>query len=141
MKSVAIEGVRRPFSDHALGSDRSTVRHTVGVPGISAKSSELLGMACGLGLLFNIPLVIGACIAALDVILILLLQRKGVRYLEAVIVGLVAAIGACFAAQLWWLHPPIGADHRTHPLEYRDCASRDQFMGYLQTDQHPTLTS
>ncbi|MDB6103885.1 MAG: Manganese transport protein mntH [Gammaproteobacteria bacterium] len=76
---------------------------------IACNLAELLGMACGLGLLFHVPLVIGVCIAALDVILILLLQRKGVRYLEAVIIGLVAVIGACFAAQLWWLHPPLGA--------------------------------
>jgi manganese transport protein len=76
---------------------------------IACNLAELLGMACGLGLLFHVPLVIGVCIAALDVILILLLQRKGVRYLEAVIIGLVAVIGACFAAQLWWLHPPMGA--------------------------------
>jgi manganese transport protein len=76
---------------------------------IACNLAELLGMACGLGLLFHIPLVIGVCIAALDVILILLLQRKGVRYLEAVIIGLVTVIGACFSAQLWWLHPPLGA--------------------------------
>jgi manganese transport protein len=76
---------------------------------IACNLAELLGMACGLGLLFDIPLVIGVGIAALDVFLILLLQRRGVRYLEAVIIGLVAIIGACFAAQLWWLHPPMGA--------------------------------
>jgi manganese transport protein len=41
--------------------------------------------------------------------LVLRLQRRGVRHLELFIIGLVALIGACLAAQMWWLHPPIAA--------------------------------
>ena len=58
-------------------------------------------MACGLGMLFHIPLTLGVCITALDVMLILRLQRRGVRYLEMFIIGLVGMIGACLAAQMW----------------------------------------
>jgi manganese transport protein len=71
--------------------------------------AEVLGMACGLGLLFHIPLPLGVCITALDVMLVLGLQRSGVRRLEAFIIALVAMITACLGAQLWWLRPEIGA--------------------------------
>jgi manganese transport protein len=76
---------------------------------VACNLAEVLGMACGLGLLFHIPLAIGVCITAVDVMLVLGLQRKGVRYFEAFIIALVALIGACFAAQVWWLHPPLAA--------------------------------
>jgi manganese transport protein len=76
---------------------------------VACNMAEVLGMACGLGMLFHIPLTLGVCITALDVMLILRLQRRGVRYLEIFIIGLVGMIGACLAAQMWWLHPPIAA--------------------------------
>jgi manganese transport protein len=76
---------------------------------VACNMAEVLGMACGLGMLFHIPLTLGVCITALDVMLILRLQRRGVRYLEIFIIALVGLIGACLAAQMWWLHPPIAA--------------------------------
>lgn len=76
---------------------------------VACNVAEVLGMACGLGMLFHIPLVLGVCITALDVMLVLRLQRRGVRHLELFIVGLVGLIGACLAAQMWWLHPPVAA--------------------------------
>jgi manganese transport protein len=76
---------------------------------VACNLAEVLGMACGLELLFHIPLPIGVCFTAIDVALILVLQRKGVRYLESVIIALVTLIGACFALQVWWLHPPLTA--------------------------------
>lgn len=76
---------------------------------VACNMAEVLGMACGLGMLFHIPLTLGVCITALDVMLILRLQRRGVRYLEIFIIALVGMIGACLAAQMWWLHPPIAA--------------------------------
>ena len=71
--------------------------------------AEVLGMAWGLNLLFRIPLPAGVCLTALDVFLLLSLQRRGVRHLETIIISLVTLIGACFAVQLWWLHPSSGA--------------------------------
>jgi manganese transport protein len=76
---------------------------------VACNVAEVLGMACGLGLLFHIPLVIGVLIALADVMLILKLQSGGMRYLQALIIALVALIGGCFALQLWWLHPPMAA--------------------------------
>jgi manganese transport protein len=76
---------------------------------IACNLAEVLGMACGLQLLFHTPLTLGVCLTVLDVFLVLLLQRRGARYLETFIISLIALIGACFAAQLWWLHPHWGA--------------------------------
>src|SRR4029079_1808914 len=48
--------------------------------------AEVIGSAIALQLLFGIPLILGVCLTALDVLLILLLQHKGFRYLEAFII-------------------------------------------------------
>lgn len=72
---------------------------------IACNLAEVLGMACGLQLLFHMPLPLGVCLTVADVLLVLMLQRRGARYLEIFIIALIALIGACFAVQLWWLHP------------------------------------
>ena len=69
--------------------------------------AEVIGSAIALNLLFGIPLVWGVCLTALDVLLILLLQHKGFRYLEAFIIALIAAIGACFAVELLMARPDM----------------------------------
>ncbi len=74
---------------------------------VACNLAEVLGMACGLKLLFHTPLVVGVCITALDVMLVLRLQRKGARPLEAFIAALVALIGACVTIQLVWLQAPL----------------------------------
>ena len=71
--------------------------------------AEVLGMAIGLNLLFGLPLIVGVCVTVFDVMLILALQRKSFRSMEAVVIGLVALIGICFAAQLFWLQPSLVA--------------------------------
>jgi manganese transport protein len=76
---------------------------------IACNLAEVLGMACGLNLLFHIPLTFGVCITAIDAMLILGLQRYGMRWLESFILALVAMIGACFAIELWWLRPSMAA--------------------------------
>ncbi len=60
--------------------------------------AEVIGSAIALNLLFHIPLVWGVVVTALDVLVILLLQHKGFRYTEALVVTLVGVIGGCF---LW----------------------------------------
>ncbi|MGH8227719.1 MAG: Nramp family divalent metal transporter, partial [Steroidobacteraceae bacterium] len=67
--------------------------------------AEVLGMAIGLNLLLKIPLPVGVCITAADVMLALGLQRRGFRALEAFIISLICLIGMCFTLQLCWLHP------------------------------------
>ena len=62
--------------------------------------AEVIGTAIGLNLLFKIPLEIGVIITALDVFLILALQRLGFRWIEALIVALLGIITVCFAIQI-----------------------------------------
>src|SRR3954462_983734 len=69
--------------------------------------AEVIGSAIALNLLFGIPLVWGVCLTAFDVLLILLLQHKGFRYLEALVITLVATIGVCFAAELIMARPDL----------------------------------
>src|SRR5690349_10807428 len=70
--------------------------------------AEVIGSAIALNLLFGIPLVIGVVITASDVIIVLFLQHKGFRWLEAFVIVLVATIGACFAIELVMAQPAMG---------------------------------
>ncbi|HXE42140.1 MAG TPA: Nramp family divalent metal transporter, partial [Candidatus Baltobacteraceae bacterium] len=69
--------------------------------------AEVVGSAIALQLLFGIPLIWGCIITLADVIAVLLLQNKGFRYIEAVVVVLIATIGTCFAAELFWSKPSV----------------------------------
>ena len=62
--------------------------------------AEVIGSAIALNLLFHIPLLIGVCLTALDVLAILYLQHKGFRYLEALVVGLIGTIGVCYLVEI-----------------------------------------
>jgi manganese transport protein len=70
--------------------------------------AEVIGSAIALNLLFGIPLLWGVCLTALDVLIILLLHQRGFRWLEAVVITLVAVVGACFAAELFFSRPDMG---------------------------------
>jgi manganese transport protein len=69
--------------------------------------AEVIGSAIALNLLFGIPLTIGIVITILDVLLLLLLQNKGFRYLEAFVAGLIFVIFCCFAYELMMSKPAI----------------------------------
>ncbi len=69
--------------------------------------AEIIGSAIALNLLFGIPLIVGVCLTALDVLLILFLQNKGFRYIEALVIGLIAVIGGCFAWELIASRPDL----------------------------------
>jgi manganese transport protein len=62
--------------------------------------AELIGTAIALELLFGIPLLYGVFLTALDAFLILWLQNKGVRWLEALIFGFIVLIVGCFGIQI-----------------------------------------
>lgn len=62
--------------------------------------AEVIGSAIALNLLFGLPLVLGVLITVLDVLIVLALQAKGFRALEAVVVSLVLMIGGCFAYEI-----------------------------------------
>jgi manganese transport protein len=70
--------------------------------------AEVIGSAIALNLLFGIPLLWGVCLTALDVLIILFLHQRGFRWLEAVVISLVAVVGACFAAELFFSRPDMG---------------------------------
>src|SRR6186997_2744305 len=76
---------------------------------IACDLAEVIGTAIALQLLFGIPLIGGALIAALDAFLLLLLMNKGFRFLEAFIIALLIIIFGCFAIQIAAASPPIGA--------------------------------
>jgi manganese transport protein len=67
--------------------------------------AEVIGTAIGLNLLFGIPLEIGVILTALDVFLILWMQRLGFRWIEIFVVALLGIIAACFAVQIALANP------------------------------------
>ena len=58
--------------------------------------AEVIGSAIALNLLFGLPITLGILLTAADVLIVLGLQHRGFRWLEAVVVALVATVGACF---------------------------------------------
>ena len=75
---------------------------------IATDVAEVIGTAIGLNLLFGIPLELGVLITALDVFLILWLQNKGFRWLEAFVITLLGVIAVCFFIQIALADPVWG---------------------------------
>lgn len=76
---------------------------------VACDLAEVIGSAIALNLLFHIPLVWGVILTAADVLLILFLQQRGFRYLEAVVLALVATVGIAFAAEIFFSRPEWGS--------------------------------
>src|SRR5471030_1194647 len=74
----------------------------------SCDLAEVVGSAIGLQLLFGIPLVWGCVITTADVLIVLFLQQKGFRYIEALVITLILTIGGCFAVELFIAQPDLG---------------------------------
>jgi manganese transport protein len=74
---------------------------------IACDLAEVIGTAIALQLLFGIPLIGGALIAALDAFLLLFLMSKGFRFIEAFVIVLLAVIAVCFAIQIVAAQPPV----------------------------------
>src|SRR5213082_2742387 len=70
--------------------------------------AEVIGSAIALNLLFGIPLPVGIVVTALDVLLVLLLQHKGFRLLEALVTALIATIAGCFLFEIIISQPELG---------------------------------
>src|SRR5690606_21243868 len=70
--------------------------------------AEVLGMAIGLQLLFDIPLVWGVSITMLDTFLLLFLLNKGIKKMEAFIIALIGIIGFSFLAEMFFAKPEMG---------------------------------
>jgi manganese transport protein len=69
--------------------------------------AEVIGSAIALNLLFHIPLVWGVCITGLDVLVVLFLQHKGFRFLEALVITLTVTIAICFGMEMLYARPSM----------------------------------
>jgi len=67
--------------------------------------AEVIGTAIALQLLFGIPLLIGVCLTAADVLIILFLQNRGFRYIEALVISLIGVIAFCFGLEILFSRP------------------------------------
>jgi manganese transport protein len=75
---------------------------------VATDLAEVVGTAIGLNLIFGIPLELGILITTLDVFLILILQAKGFRWIEAFIITLLGVIALCFLIQIALADPDWG---------------------------------
>ena len=71
--------------------------------------AEVIGSAIAIKLLFGIPIVWGILITSLDVLVVLFLQNRGFRLLEALVIALVAVVGGCFLFELVISRPDMAA--------------------------------
>ncbi len=69
--------------------------------------AEVIGAAIALNLLFHLPLLLGVIFTALDVLVVLFLQHRGFRYVEALVVALIVLIAGSFAVELWLSRPDL----------------------------------
>src|SRR6187200_707807 len=87
--------------------------------------AEVIGSAIALNLLLGLPLIWGVVLTALDVLVILFLQHRGFRYVEALVVGLILLIAGSFAVELWLARPDlagVAAGFIPHTAVLRDQA-------------------
>jgi manganese transport protein len=87
--------------------------------------AEVLGSAVALKLLFGLPLLIGVLITGLDVLVVLALQGRGFRLIEAFVVTLIATVAGCFVYEIFFAHPlwreaAVGLIPRAEILRDRD---------------------
>ncbi len=75
--------------------------------------AEVIGSAIALQLLFHIPLALGVVLTGLDVLVVLVLQNRGFRLLEALVVALIATMGASFLFEIILSKPDLGAALRS----------------------------
>ncbi len=74
---------------------------------IATDLAEVIGTAIALNLLFGLPLIIGVCLTVADVLLILLLQNKGFKYIEALVITLIATIAVAFLFEMIFSKPEL----------------------------------
>jgi manganese transport protein len=90
---------------------------------VACDVAEVLGSALALHLLLRVSIVVGIAITALDTLLVLGLQGKGFRQVEAIILGLIITIGVCFTIELAMVHldwREVVAGLSIHPDIWRD---------------------
>jgi manganese transport protein len=73
---------------------------------IACDLAEILGSAIAIQLLFGLPLVAGSLLTVFDVFIILALQRRGMRWLESIVLALLSTIAGCLVLELFFARPP-----------------------------------
>jgi len=76
---------------------------------IACDLAEVIGTAIAINLLFHVPLLLGVFITAADVLVLLMLQNKGYRYLEALVITLILTVLVCFGLEIWFAQPQVSA--------------------------------
>ena len=76
---------------------------------IACDLAEVIGSAIALKLLFGLPLELGVILTALDVLIILFMQNRGFRLIEAFVVALIATMALCFLFEIVWSRPDAAA--------------------------------
>ncbi|MGH7117109.1 MAG: Nramp family divalent metal transporter, partial [Stellaceae bacterium] len=76
---------------------------------VACDLAEVIGSAIALQLLFGIPLTLGVCLTACDVLLVLWFGHRGFRKVEALVLALLVLIGGCFAIEIVFSHPQVAA--------------------------------
>jgi manganese transport protein len=87
--------------------------------------AEVLGSAVALKLLFGVPMLAGVLLTGLDVLLILALQGRGFRIVEALVITVIATIGGCFVYEIFisqplWREAAVGLIPRMEILRNRE---------------------
>ena len=75
---------------------------------IACDLAEVLGAAIALKLLFHLNLLAGVLLTALDTLLLLWLQRFGIRVIESIIISMIGVIAGCFLIEMFWAKPDFG---------------------------------
>jgi len=74
---------------------------------VACDLAEIIGMAIGLNLLFNLPLIWGISITIFDTVLLLFLMNKGMRKMETFIVSMVFIVGLSFLVEMFIVEPAM----------------------------------
>ena len=90
--------------------------------------AEVIGSAIALQLLFHIPLMAGVLITSLDVLLILLLEHRGFRYLEALVIVLIGTIAALFGIEILLSRPEFAPILRSLLVPSRQLMSNPEML-------------
>jgi manganese transport protein len=69
--------------------------------------AEVIGSAIALNLLFHLPIAVGVLLTGFDVLVLLALQNRGVRVLEALVITLIATVGLCFLFEMILARPDL----------------------------------
>lgn len=71
--------------------------------------AEILGSAIALNLLFNLPLIVGVLITAVDVLILMYFQKISFRAIEALVIALMIIIAVCFSVEIFLSKPHFGS--------------------------------